>query len=414
MTRLTIIGGGLTGILAAFEAHRLGVRDIRLHERFDRLGGVAVSPVRHGVELREGCVYFGPPGDPIRETLTAHGVVFDDIDNRFGAVSRGRDSELRYVEDFGGPALDCHSPALSAPTDNSLAGRIAAYPPELQAPLSRYAQWHLGADVGVIHASAATPLAINRVYPVGADLAALAAQKQREPLANDLLAIPRSLWGRSENVTASLPRGGFAALFARCHAALEALGVTLHPDSFIPPRLALAEVGADDVLVWAASPTPLFKAMGAPIPKMLAKRFASYVHSANWSGPCPFYVQNFTAEGACFRAYVYESGGQTPLTAECVAEASEADLRDEVTRLLSGFGELSLGSLLGASVKPRWIYHTVDAIDGLGQLRRALAARFGAQFVCGAWEPYAKAEKHLEVNAALADALTRSRSAAAA
>ena len=51
MARVRIIGGGLTGILAAFEAHRLGAREIVLEDALDRLGGWSLPRVSHGVEL---------------------------------------------------------------------------------------------------------------------------------------------------------------------------------------------------------------------------------------------------------------------------------------------------------------------------------------------------------------------------
>lgn len=416
MSRLKIVGGGLTGILAAFQAHRMGVRQIELYERFDKLGGVALSDEHHGLELRQGCIYFGPKGDPIREILEAYGVTFEDIENRFGSVSPGVAGKPIYVEDFGGPALPSAGIQLAAPAGVSLADRLAAYPAELKKPLTRYAKWHLGCDLQVVHHSAAIPMAINRVYPVGANLAALADAKRHDPIADDLYAIPRALWGRTDNLTASLPAGGFPAFLRRCRLSLEAIGVTIHDESLVSPREALTTRRSDEVLVWAADPTPLFKAVGLSTPRLLPKSFATYVFACGWTGPRPFYVQNFTAEGSCFRLYVYESAGRTLLTAECVAEATNADLRYDIHRLMKGFdGDLALGELLYTSIKPRWIYHSVDAIDRLGELRAALAQQMGPAFVAGAWEPYAKAEKFAAVGADLATALgAKGRAAVAA
>ena len=239
--------------------------------------------------------------------------------------------------------------------------------------------------------------------------------KRADPVADQLFAIPRTLWGRTDNLTAATPEGGFAAMFETCRRSLRALGVTLHTGDLISPRHALLTHRPGEVLVWAASPTPLFKAAGLPTPSALPKPFATYVYGVAWSGPCPFYVQNFTATGACFRAYIYESGGRTLLTAECVVEVGDTELRSEVARLLSGFeSQLKMGQMLAATVKPRWLYHSLEAIAGLAQLRATLAERFGADFVCGAWEPYAKAEKFAEVNAALAAARGTAKAAAAA
>lgn len=413
MKRVKIVGGGLTGILAAFQAHRLGTKHIELYERFDQLGGVALPELRDGREMREGCIYFGPAGDPIRSLLEAHGVAFEDFDNRFGSVSPGMNEPI-FVKDFGGPALPSAQIDLRPLRGNSLGDRLACYPEELAAPLLRYAQWHLGCDPWEMHESAATPLAINRVFPRNADIDALAEAKRTNALANELLAIPRSLWGYSSNMRASLPAGGFAALLRQCRDALDAIGVSVSERHLIAPRQALAEHRPDEVIVWAASPTPLFKATGMATPKAPSKKFATYVFEAQWTGALPFYVQNFTAEGSCFRVYVYESAGRTLLTAECVTEDAGAGLVSEIRHMLSGFeGELALGELLYTSVKPRWIYHSVDTITRLGELRATLAARMGAAFVPGAWEPYAKSEKFAEVGEALSVALDASVASAA-
>lgn len=405
MKRVKIIGGGLTGILAAFEAHRLGARDIEIHERFGRLGGVALSEERHGVEIREGCIYFGGAEDPLRQLLETYGQRFVEFENRFGSVSPGEEG-LVYTEDFGGPALAADSFQLTPPAGDSLADRIGAYPAEIAWPLMRYARWHLGFDLEEAHCDAAIPMAINRVAPLGVDLNALAEAKRSDPLTDELLAIPRRQWGRTANLVSSVPEGGFPAMLRSCEQTLRAIGVNIHAESLVPPRQALAAMADDEVLVWAANPTPLFKAMGIPTPKLLPKSFATYTFAGRWTGALPFYVQNFTAEGACFRAYIYESAGRTLVTAECVAEASDGDLRVELQRMLAGFdGDLQLDDMLATSIKPRWIYHSVDAMQRLGQLRAALADRYGPAFVPAAWEPYAKAEKFALVNARLSAAL---------
>jgi hypothetical protein len=415
MSRVKIVGGGLTGILAAFEAHRLGVRDIQLYERFDQLGGVALPETRLGLEMREGCIYFGPPDDPIRTLLEAYGPTFEDFDNRFGSVSPDGAGGATYVDDFGGPALPCHGIGLTPPAGTSLSDRLNAYPRDLRDALTRYARWHLGHDLKAVHGDAAIPMAINRVFPLGSNLADLAEIKRHDALADELYAIPRALWGRTANLTASLPTGGFTGLLRRCRLALEAIGVTLHDQTLVSPRQALAAHTAGEVLVWAANPTPMFKAVGVATPKLLPKSFATHVFAATWTGPRPFYVQNFTAEGACFRIYIYESAGQTLLTVECVSESPLTELHQEIHRLLRGFeGELVLGDVLSTSIKPRWIYHSLEAMQGLAQLRLALADRMGDAFVAGAWEPYAKGQKFAEVNAGLARALGVEAQAAAA
>ena len=249
-------------------------------------------------------------------------------------------------------------------------------------------------------------MAINRIFPAQADVDALAEAKRSDPLADELFGIPRSLWGYSRNVKASVPKGGFAELFRQCRAALEAIGVRIHDRNLATPKKVLSETAGDEILVWAASPMPLFKAVGIATPSAPAKQFATYTFDVEWSGAAPYYVQNFIPEGSCWRIYFYPSGGSTLLTAECVAEVDRATLEREMHRMLAGFeGELSVGELLHSAIKPRWIYHSVETMDRLAELRSALKARTGGRFVTGAWEVYAKGEKFRDVEAELQAAL---------
>lgn len=402
--RIRIVGGGLTGILAAFEAHRLGWRDIELHERFEGLGGVARPKIAHGRELRDGCIYFGGPGDPIVETLTAHGARFETVANRFGSVSRDVDGYDAFTPDFGGPSIETADTAIAAPAGPSLADRIAAYPPAVREALERYCRWHLDADPALIDGEAAIPLAINRVVPALADYDALAVAKRDDPWTDELWGIPRAHWGRTANLEASLPVGGFLTLFETCRRALTDLGVKLVFESLISPRQALAQTEGDETLVWAANPTTLFKPLGLTPPALIRKTFASYVFQCRFDGPCPAYVQNFTASGAAFRVYVYETGGERMAVAECVREADPLALKDEMHSLMAGLGTLTVGDLVHVSLQPRWIYHSLEAMARLKALRARAADRMGPRFVAGAWEPYAKSAKLAQVNAALAAA----------
>ncbi|MFM8755213.1 MAG: NAD(P)-binding protein [Phenylobacterium sp.] len=410
MNKVRIVGGGLTGILAAFEAHRLGCRDIELHERLENLGGVALPRQTDGLELRDGCLYFGPQGDAVRSALEAHGIIFRDFDNRFGSVSAGPGGGLLVGQEFGGPVLEHGEIEVTGPFGATLGSRLAAYPAGIRTDLETYVRWHLdGADPAGVHESAAIPLAINRVYPVGADLDAMVALKRTEPLYDELYAIPRSLWGRTVNLVASLPAEGFNILFRDLRKRLGDLGVTVNTTSLVSPRQALRQCEDGEVLVWAASPTPLFKAAGLATPPLLKKSFTIYSFKAGFEGPLPFYVQNFTARGAVFRAYLYESCGETILAAECVREDEESSLRADLARLTEPFGALKLGPMIAAMNQPRWIYHSAASVEGLMTLRQKLSAQTEGRFVAGAWEPYSKAEKLAEVNASLAAALGAAR-----
>ncbi len=413
MSRVRIIGGGLSGILAAFEAHRLGARDIELHERFAQLGGSALPAERHGVELRERHIAFGAKDDPVRRRLEANGIEFAEYENAFGSVSPAETGPPVYASGFAGPALPCERLVVGPLAGSRLSDRIAAYPGELRAPLERYLRWRLGPAADDAHAGAAGALGLSHVLPLGADTAALAAARRADPRIDGYFAMP---WPGGETAVASTPAGGFGAFFRRCHRALRQIGVRIHENSYLAPRQVLAEHRPGDVLVWAAGPAALFKLVDAPAPRLLETNHAAYVFAGRWTGPRPFRIENFTAEGACIRVHAYQSGDRVLIAAECVAETGATDLRYEVHRLFHGFeGDLALGELLSAAVKPRWTHQTVAAVTALRDLRVLLAQRFGPSLVTNGWEHPDVAGRHAHLSGALAGLLAPGarRSAAA-
>lgn len=403
MSQVTIVGGGLTGILAAFEAHRLGARDIVLHERFGQLGGLDLPRTAHGLELRDRCTYFGAAGDPVRSVLESHGVAFEDFKLHCGSVSPSRGGDLVWSEDLDGPALPTRSLTIAPQVGHSLSDRLRAYPDEIGRALSRYCQWRLGVWLNEVHESAAVGLAVDRVLPFGQAPEELGAQ-------------PEFYAGPQAAAIAGLPRGGLASLFAQCERSLIALGVTVCVNSLVSPQHVLAARQPGETVVWAANPTPLFKPLGLEAPVQLGKSLATYIVTASYVGNVPFRVRNFTAQGAVAQLYLYESRGQLLVLAECVEERGETELRSEIVRLMAGFGgaSLTLGEQISAHVGPRQEYLSVDAPQKLKTLRVQLTRDHGAAFVPGAWEIDAPGEGFAQLRARLAAALAPSAISAVA
>ncbi|HEX2559447.1 NAD(P)-binding protein [Phenylobacterium sp.] len=410
MGKVRIVGGGLTGIIAALQAHRLGCRDIELFEQYGELGGSLLPRTDHGLELRQTKQYFGGRGDPLRALLEWHGVAFEDFEDRCGSVSPGPGGEPVYAEAFGGPSLAARQTALVEPAGESLADRLRAYPHDIEQALSKYCQWNLGVWLDEVHESSAAPLGLGRVHPRATDTTTLAELKRADDLYDALYGLPRHLWGRTQGSQASLPKGGFPALFAAAGRALAGLGVKIHLESLISPREALAACRPGEALVWAAGPGALYKAAGVAAPKPLVKSGATYVFKAK-TDLKPFWLQNFTAQGVVFRISTYESRGETLLTAECVAEAGDAELRREIRKLMSGFGAVQLKDQLLAAVEPRHGLTSMAEAKALKALDAKLSQTLGGAFVPGCWRAERIEDAFGRIETALAGALTPEQAA---
>ncbi len=401
--KLRIVGGGLTGVLAALQAHALGWREIELHERFGELGGSDLPRLDHGLELRGRPRLFGGPGDPVRALLEAYGLAFEDAENRSGSVNPTPCGDVAVVHDFAGPALRARQIALSPPTGDSLADRLRAYPDDIAQPLTRYLQWRLGAWLDEIDAAAAMELGVDQVFPTGGDVAELALARRACPLHGQLYAIPRALCGRLDDTLVGSPCGGFTGLFAGAHRALERMGVSVRLNSLVAPGQALADHAPGETLVWTADSTPLFALAGLEPPAQVGRSLSAHVFKARYAGPVPFTLRNFTAQGVVCEIHLYESRGQVLLTARCVAEATDADLRREIHRLMSSFGgaSLQLGEQMLSTVGPQESCLTTEGARQLKAMTIGLKRRFDAGFVDAGWGCGRETERLARLAAAL-------------
>lgn len=405
-SKVRIIGGGLTGLLAALQAHDLGVRDIELHDRFDQLGGHALPRQDHGLEIRECDLAFGSAADAARHLLESHGVPFEDVESRTGSVTAAGD-DLRFTKDFAGPALRTRDLTLGPILGHSLADRIRAYPHEIAQPLARYSQWRLGAWLDEVHADTARALGMHRVFPLGPDVVEVAAAKRADPRLDGLYGLPAPLWGRLQSLSAGVPKDGLAPFFMRIRQALGRLGVRVVTPSFLAPHTALGARAPDEVVVWAGDPRPLFKAVGLEAPKPEAHSLVTYILKVRYGGPVPLEVRNFTAQGAVTRLRLYETRGQVLMAAECLSEVRGCDLIREIHRLMAGFhgASLHLGETLAVRMEPRWDILSVDTAKSLVRLRAALARSQGGAFIAPLWEVQDVTARHEALTLAMANAL---------
>lgn len=369
MSRVRIIGGGLTGILAAFEAHRLGARDIVLEDALDRLGGWSLPRVSHGLELRDGAFAFGPAHDPIRQALEWHGVAFDEVDLHSGAISPSVNGPRASWGE--GPVLAAGTMSVVAnQTPESINDILRTFPRAAADPLAHHCQWRLGVWLDQVHASAAPALGLDqvRLIPVGKDTAVNVSTPRR----------------------GAVPRDGLNGLFTSAARALARLGVEIRLHSLVSPREAAHVRAADELVVWAADPLPLFDlaAGRGQRPRMIGERIASYVFRARLEAPLPLTVSNFTGEGKVSAVRVYQSRGETLVSVECVEETDDESLRAEVLRLLSPFARrpMILDACVLTNMRTRFACPSVEAVQRLTKLEAELQQAHQGGFIVAGWE----------------------------
>ena len=388
MSRVRIIGAGLTGILAAFEAHRLGATAITIEDALDRPGGWSLPRSRQGLELRDGEFLFGAGADPIRSALEWRGLAFDEVDLHEGALSPAHDGAAPswgHGPLFAGqaPTTEPTTPPTTPP--ETLADILRPFPRWAADSLARHCEWRLGVWIDEIHAGAAPALGLTEVRFIDSG----------QPAPEDR---PRR---------AAAPRNGLAGLFAEAGAGLARLGVAISFHTLVSPREAALSRRGDDVVVWAADPLALFDLAALPRPRRIGERVAAYVFRAKLDAPLPLTVRNYTSEGVISTLRAYEFRGASLVALECVAEASDADLRREAQRLGAPFTHrtLELGECLSANLRTRFSCPSVEAVRRLDQLRDHLDRTHEGRFVVAGWESAHGAARSSGMSPRLATAL---------
>ena len=382
MTKVRIIGGGLTGILAAFEAHRLGATEISIEDALDRPGGWSLPRSRNGLELRDGEFLFGASPDPIRAALEWRGLAFDEVDLHEAALCPTHEGVAGVWG--AGPCFPMEAgPAHIHPSPETLGDVLRAYPRGVADRLARHCEWRLGVWVDEIHASAAPALGLDAVR----------------------VATPSSTPAPRR---AAVPRDGLSGLFAHAGRALARLGVRLEFHTLVSPREAALSRTGDDVVVWAADPLALFDLAALPRPRRIGERVAAYVFRARARTPLPLTVRNFTAKGVVSALRAYEVRGETLVALECVREASDEELRRDARRLAAPFveGGLDLGEALSANLRTRFSCPSVEAVRRLDQLMAHLDRTQEGRFVVAGWESANAAARIADMSAKLQAAMS--------
>lgn len=361
MSKVRIVGGGVLGAAAALEAHRLGAREIVLHAP-----SCVVAPLVDGLELREDCILFGDSDDPLRRLLEWNGAPFESFELACGSLHATARGEATALHGFSAPDAPGVTPGARAET---LHQRLHALPESFAAQLTAYSQRRLRAWLDRVDASAADMLGLDEAVTPGVGSQAV-----------------------------SLPRGGFRALAVALRRALDNLGVEWVDAQ--PPRRP-ARLNQHEVLVWTADPELLLP--GGSRPFTTPDRTVSHVFRARFAGPRPFVVRNYSAAGSVFALYVYETRGETLVSAVCVQDATECAVRAEAQAMLDAFsGEPArVGEHLAARSRTRGLALTLEARRCLEDVAR----RNGPAFVGGAWTRATLSARFAEVSQGLAHAL---------
>lgn len=403
--KVAVIGGGYTGCMAAFHAHTLGAQ-VSLYEVESELGGVLRDVVFEGKNFFNACQYLRNQAYDFEDvSFSEHLIQFD---HHYGSLTRLGNKHARLVDDCAQPVLDGEAVLSNNPVVNQSAWeRLLAYGSR-SADLIRWAS-RFG-SLNQLDYRCLVPMQLSRVY--FAEDPCLDEKKNKDPLADELLALPRRLRTPESSIeTAFLPNKGFNKFFANLKETLINIGVSVNTDT--PVKLQRSEDVVSltsrgerlkfDKVVWTANPIPLLsrisnvKLTTPSIPmKLIVGEFSTSL------AVVPYYWQIFDVDISVTRVYVYELEGRSCFSVEAFAgDSDEKTLMD----VKSVFDQLPLPSrytIFGIEHQRRHVNFSSEELHSIESVSQDFPS---LGIIPGAWTQYGREEKVRSINCKISEAI---------
>jgi hypothetical protein len=225
--------------------------------------------------------------------------------------------------------------------------------------------------------------------------------KMESSRANDLLAIPRKMRGKSAEF-AWLPNEGYNPVFVKMHQTLRELGVNIRLNSPITPSLVSerfsirlrSETIEADAIVWATNPLPLFNRMYGirmDTPPIKMKLLVGNIREdTQIPVPLPYYWQVFDIDSNVVRLYVYKLGGVIRYSAETFDTTDDASAWLDLQKVMALCGLGSGHQLVSAVKQNRFVNFSTTEFQAFEKFEADLLQH---GVIPGGWQHYGREEK---------------------
>lgn len=332
--KLAIVGGGITGCMAAIHGANEG-HEVTLWETTSSLGGVLHDIKTESGDYYNGCQYLGK--GVFDKLGWSDGLT--EFSHEYGSITSLGNTNLRLMDDCAQPTLDGEVRLSDKPLiHQSALQRLQAYDQNAEKLIAWAKPF---GDLAKLDWRCLIPMQLSRLhFP---DDSEVTSWKMNNPRANDLLALPRRLRGMPAE-SAWLPNEGFNHFFVRLHQSMRELGVSVRLNAPITPNFesgqfsisSRSEIIESDTVVWATNPVPLFKRIfGIRIetPPVKMKVLVGKISSIKQT-PVPYYWQVFDTDSCVVRLYVYELGGEIKFSAETFDYVDDSTAWQDVQKII--------------------------------------------------------------------------------
>lgn len=371
MLKISVIGGGITGIAAA---HLTANPHVTIFEASKNLGGILRDYELDGFPFFSACQYFSGGSTWFDKLgVKKHFYQFPTACASYTDIFETK----TFSDTFAGPVFESSRPVTDVPKEflgQSLAARCDLYPPKISASLKKWLTF-IGVNLATTHHSAIMALQANRIYLRGQEYKMSALKKRPDSLADSIYGLPRSEIGLGV-INSLLPRSGFNKVFddlstvsRKIQQARKGTAVNCEIQD---QRIALKtkqDYLESDLVIWTADPTKLIhSAFGQKLDsqQFKAETLAGFLDS---DVPCPLYIQVYSLNSRVLRIFLYNIEGRGCFTVEKAFDDQETgDIMSFCQSIVTHFSSRRLTEAVLRKKNVRYFLHTINDHKVLSRL----------------------------------------------
>lgn len=400
---VAVVGGGITGCATALSLADAGC-SVSLYELGPSLGGSLKDVRDESGFWFSACQYLSPTAAWLQELRSQTALDLIEFEHRYASYTVAGD-DLRVRSDMALPVLPAPVPPVptSARPPETMSDRFDQYGPQIGKLLEQTAR-RAGHEPSTLASNCAIAMQLGAVM-IDAPLAEVLALKSRDPLADQLFAVPRQLRSpTAPKLMAALPRGGYDPMFEAIGAHLASRGVKVQCKA---PVMARPVHGSDvefaalldgeridcDLTVWCCNPTGLMIAAGLGRIDSPAVKY-THCHGILTGGRLDdaLYIQVHDPKTSVYRIYLYPAGGVMKVCLERMPQPQESqDAAVNYTNaVLQSFVP---GARFEVRHEMRYTAHFLYTLRDRGIFDAFQKRARKSRFVSGAWSEFGRDPK---------------------
>ena len=322
MKKIAIVGGGITGCVAALYAAKKNF-DVHLIEKDKKLGGILQDVSYNKNNYFRACQYLNPWAQWYKNILSEE-LDLVNFDHQKGTFTEIFNEETLH-EDIAGPVLKDNlkmDNKVNIDLNNaSLTERLQVYPEIVSSNMQKwFKSFKINPDL--LSNKSATAFAVGRIFFRG-NVNEIKVQKNNSKKLDDLLGLTRDEIGL-KNIEASIPRFGYDKFFEKFYDSLKKNNVKIYLSTVVKPiwnkKVLKLKFGKNEFIpekvIWTGNPTGLIKNYGLPL--LDSMHLESKDFFCNLSGEIKQnkYFQIYSSNIPVSRVFFYKLDGKSKITIE--------------------------------------------------------------------------------------------------